>query len=440
MRVMRRAFLCVSVPALAATWARAQSTVPAVFCANNGNLEGSVSAFTVNPDGTLAFVNRVITGSRPNINDPCSGCNSYEISLTPSGRYLATIHPAGADDGVSIYQVAGNASISLVRHQLLDFNHDGPLDVEWLNNDYLAVAASQSSPDVIDVYQFDPSGPSLTRVNSVSVGTNGLGYLARHPNGKFLYANDSSAKLVRAYEIGPGGSLTLIDSEASGTPFPLELAVSADGLWLYAGCGISDGGNKIVAMSIAQDGTLTLLAGSPFTSPTTSTFNVHVSDDNAYLIVGHSTSGQVHTFTIDQGTGVPTATGNFFDVGLQGEGQDVRTLGDYLFIVDNFNGPTGVYSFTLGAGGTLTQNGPLTSTQGIAPRSLATWIPCPTVGDLNCDCRVNLGDVDPLVLALLDPAAYASAYPLCDINQADLNGDTLEDGLDVASFLDLLVP
>lgn len=59
----------------------------------------------------------------------------------------------------------------------------------------------------------------------------------------------------------------------------------------------------------------------------------------------------------------------------------------------------------------------------------------PIAGDMNCDCAVNLADVEPFVLALLDPVAYALAHGGCDIQQADLNQDLVNDGLDVAGFV-----
>ena len=66
--------------------------------------------------------------------------------------------------------------------------------------------------------------------------------------------------------------------------------------------------------------------------------------------------------------------------------------------------------------------------------------PIPIPGDLNCDCQVNTSDIAPFVLALLDPAAYQLANPSCDIHRADLNGDTLIDGSDVAELVRRLVP
>ncbi len=60
------------------------------------------------------------------------------------------------------------------------------------------------------------------------------------------------------------------------------------------------------------------------------------------------------------------------------------------------------------------------------------------IGDMNCDGLVNLDDVDPFVLAQLDPAAYAAAYPFCSTSRGDVNTDALLDGGDVQGFTNLL--
>jgi len=63
-----------------------------------------------------------------------------------------------------------------------------------------------------------------------------------------------------------------------------------------------------------------------------------------------------------------------------------------------------------------------------------------SVGDLNCDSAVNIGDVPAFVLALIDPATYAAQYPGCNINLADANADAAINGRDVDPFVDLLLP
>jgi hypothetical protein len=60
------------------------------------------------------------------------------------------------------------------------------------------------------------------------------------------------------------------------------------------------------------------------------------------------------------------------------------------------------------------------------------------LGDMNCDSIVDLFDLDPFALALVDPAGYASSFPNCNIDNADINGDDATDGLDIQGFVQLL--
>ncbi len=60
------------------------------------------------------------------------------------------------------------------------------------------------------------------------------------------------------------------------------------------------------------------------------------------------------------------------------------------------------------------------------------------IGDLNCDGVRDFADVAAFVLALVDAAAYANAYPDCDRNRADCNHDQSVDALDVALFVSVL--
>lgn len=63
-----------------------------------------------------------------------------------------------------------------------------------------------------------------------------------------------------------------------------------------------------------------------------------------------------------------------------------------------------------------------------------------SVGDANCDCSVDLADVDAFTMALLDPSGYGLTYPGCSLGYSDLNNDGSSDGLDVALFVHMLVP
>ena len=57
------------------------------------------------------------------------------------------------------------------------------------------------------------------------------------------------------------------------------------------------------------------------------------------------------------------------------------------------------------------------------------------VGDLNCDGLVNVFDIDPFVLALMNPVGYMAAFPGCDIWLADTDGDGWITPFDIDPFV-----
>jgi len=64
---------------------------------------------------------------------------------------------------------------------------------------------------------------------------------------------------------------------------------------------------------------------------------------------------------------------------------------------------------------------------------------CETVlGDVNCDGVVDGDDVDPFVLAMVNPDSYAQQYPSCIAGNRDINGDGLCDFGDINPFVQLL--
>ncbi len=62
------------------------------------------------------------------------------------------------------------------------------------------------------------------------------------------------------------------------------------------------------------------------------------------------------------------------------------------------------------------------------------------LGDLNCDGSVNAADITPFVLALLDADAFASQYPGCDRQNADVDENGTINGRDIASLVQQLIP
>lgn len=60
-------------------------------------------------------------------------------------------------------------------------------------------------------------------------------------------------------------------------------------------------------------------------------------------------------------------------------------------------------------------------------------------GDMNCDGFVTVGDISGFVLALIDPPAYAVAFPACNRLNADVLRDCAVTVQDIGGFIDLIV-
>jgi len=63
-----------------------------------------------------------------------------------------------------------------------------------------------------------------------------------------------------------------------------------------------------------------------------------------------------------------------------------------------------------------------------------------TPGDMNCDGVVDVLDVEPFALALLDRTTYESAHADCDVQAANCDGICGINGLDIQAFVELILP
>jgi len=63
------------------------------------------------------------------------------------------------------------------------------------------------------------------------------------------------------------------------------------------------------------------------------------------------------------------------------------------------------------------------------------WAAFGLIGDMNCDGVVDIGDINPFVLALTDPTQYQQMYPDCYIMNADINQDGVVDFGDINAFV-----
>lgn len=427
-----------SVPAivtlLVAAAASAQSSAPALFVANNGNLEGSVSSYRVEKDGSLAFVQKLVLGQVPQSSQFDPGLNAYSIGLSPNGRFLAIGHATSSQtvERISIVAVHEDATLSL---HAVDTTPDSPLGLAWLSDETLAVTrTSLSQTNQVLVYRFDErvtGAGTLTQIDAEATG----GFttaLAVDASRGFLFANDSGGNTVRAFAIGADGTLDLVATASTAPHYPLGIGCAPDGTRVYGGGGISGDGKRVVGLSFAGDGgTLAPLPDSPFASPGSSPKLVRVDADRSLAFVGHGTDATIRVLAIDSTTGALADTGFAYDIGFQGTLGDATLLGGRLYVSDNstiFDGLKGVRAFEVGFDGALEEIGSIVDSTGVAPTFLAAWAPPNSglLGDLDGDGAVGSSDLAILL------GAWGPCIGAC---LADLDGDGAVGPGDVAILL-----
>lgn len=159
------------------------------------------------------------------------------------------------------------------------------------------------------------------------------------------------------------------------------------------------------------------------------TFDLGAQSDLIRLVttLGRGTSGSgLVTFDFRVGAGISNGVYTLIEYVDNQSAATTFLVSDFAFTSD-VPGLDGVFDLIVLPNGTRA----LTFT--------VTDLPCPSLGDMNCDCGIDMDDVPALVLALLDPDGYATAFPSCDIAAGDANDDGNVDGLDVQGFVDLLL-
>ncbi|TWT40447.1 Microbial collagenase precursor [Phycisphaerae bacterium RAS1] len=142
------------------------------------------------------------------------------------------------------------------------------------------------------------------------------------------------------------------------------------------------------------------------------------------------------TATIEFIYGEPILVDTFLQVDTQFDNQYALAAGTLDTVIDLGNSSYwGGIRNLRDAQGNPVNNASYSSSSGFDYRQSAAP---PARGDLNCDGSVDILDINAFVLAVGDAAAYAAAYPQCDITAGDVNADGAVDILDINPFTALL--
>jgi 6-phosphogluconolactonase (cycloisomerase 2 family) len=236
----------------------------------NYNSPGSVSQFTIGATGALTLNSSATTGNSPNgITLSPNGANAYVANftggtvsqytvnpdgtlsaMTPAsvtaggGAAMVTINAAGTfayvpnytGGTVSVFTIGTGGALSLASTTTLATGSnadslaiDPTGSYAYVSNEYL---------DTIQIFAINPDG-SLGATSSTSLTAGGnpreITVYADATNGtNYLYVPNSAANQVWQFTIGTGGALTLDNTTSVGTgTAPNDIAIDASGKYAY---------------------------------------------------------------------------------------------------------------------------------------------------------------------------------------------------------------
>lgn len=161
---------------------------------------------------------------------------------------------------------------------------------------------TESPDNAVTGFSIDAATGQLTALKQgrVNTGTTPV-RVAGDPAGKFLYVANQASKNVSAYSIASDGTLSALP----GSPFALtdkgiDIAVAPSGKFVFVAQGST--GGSVAVFSIGSNGALSQVAGSPFALHHVP--NAVITDPSGkYLYVA---TGPVEAFSIDQNSGALT--------------------------------------------------------------------------------------------------------------------------------------
>jgi hypothetical protein len=171
-----------------------------------------------------------------NTNPPNYLMSPGDIGFTPNGRQLiVTTKASGSDIDVFSIGFFGGLSAPVVNASTTPV----PFAIAWGPGGTLVVAEALDS--AVSTYTVNWNG-TLTAGSSLGDGQAALCWIT--PASGVDYVANAGSNNLSAYEVGPGGSLSLLGIAASTDAGPIDMVASPDGHYLYSedgGAGAVDG-------------------------------------------------------------------------------------------------------------------------------------------------------------------------------------------------------
>ena len=264
-----------------------------LYATNSGN--NNVSLFAIAASGALTE-----QGARAN-----TGVGPTAVAMDPAGKYLFVGNSGSFDISVfSIDQTHG--TLTQVGASTFPIGIS-PLNMKVSPSGNFLYVTGGGQPGYVLVFSIDSGSGALTQIpgSPYTTGQNPAG-LAIAAGGGFLYTANKLDNTLSEFAIAADGSLTPIAGSPIGltTSGPVALLIDNSGKFMFVACNQSPG--LILVFSVGSNGALNQLSQSQIaTGPQP---NVLASDASGrFIFVGNQSTPQVHSFSLDTGSGILTS-------------------------------------------------------------------------------------------------------------------------------------
>lgn len=288
-----------------------------------GRQSGSVSAFAIEPDGNLRFLNR----------QPSEGRNPAHISIDPTGRYAMAANYSGLSAGggnLVVLPIQADGQLAAPSDVVAHSGALGPNTARqeaphahMIMPDLSArfVLANDLGLDKTFIYRLDGSTGRLRASDPDSIASPpgaGPRHLAFHPNGRLMFVIHELDNTLRSFTwdsdrglLQPIQTISTLPEGWQGITTTAHVLVAPSGRFVY---GTNRGHDSIAVFSVNPDTGRMEFVERVWTFARTPR-NFAIDPTGNFLFVGHQDTDNIVSYRINQMTGRLTPTGRFYGAG-----------------------------------------------------------------------------------------------------------------------------
>jgi 6-phosphogluconolactonase (cycloisomerase 2 family) len=181
-----------------------------------------------------------------------------------------------------------------------------------------------------------------------------------------LYVSNLYWHTVSAYSIAADGNLSAVPGSPFAAAVPLGVAVTPNGRYLYVADFTASG--AVSAFSIAADGAISPVAGSPFPAKP-GTWGLAITPDGKHLYAANSGANNVSAYSIESNGSLAAVPGSPFPAGSEPNNLAIAPNGRYLYVANE--GSNSLSAYAIAGDGTLSELGGSPYPAGEGPRAVS---------------------------------------------------------------------